>query len=87
MLPNISTARVHRWGTGHKRCPARALCAPGALTFPQYPCHRHFQPLARKGCSWCITPSGMGVKGNKRKRGWGLYILMDISENPREPAF
>ena len=24
MLPNISTATVHRWGTGHKRCPARA---------------------------------------------------------------
>ena len=24
MLPNISTAIVHRWGTGHKRCPARA---------------------------------------------------------------
>ena len=23
-LPNISTARVHRWGTGHKKCPARA---------------------------------------------------------------
>ena len=24
MLPNISTATVHQWGTGHKRCPARA---------------------------------------------------------------
>ena len=24
MLPNISTATVHRWGTGHKRCPAHA---------------------------------------------------------------
>ena len=24
MLPNISTATVHRQGTGHKRCPARA---------------------------------------------------------------
>ena len=24
MLPNISTATVHRWGTGHKRCPANA---------------------------------------------------------------
>ena len=22
MLPNISTATVHQWGTGHKRCPA-----------------------------------------------------------------
>ena len=24
MLPNISTATVHRQGTGHKRCPVRA---------------------------------------------------------------
>ena len=38
MLPNNSMATVHRWGTGHKRCPARALRALGALTFP--PNHR-----------------------------------------------
>ena len=34
MLPNISTATVHRWGTGHKRCPARAL----RTNVPPYAC-------------------------------------------------
>ena len=28
MLPNISTATVHRWGTGHKRCLARRANVP-----------------------------------------------------------
>ena len=44
--PNSGTAHAlrlvhplkgHRWGTGQKRCPARARRAPGALTFPLRP--------------------------------------------------
>ena len=35
MLPNISTTTVHRQGTGHKRCPARARRANvPPLSFP-----------------------------------------------------
>ena len=30
----VHPLKGHRWGTGQKRCPARARRAPGALTLP-----------------------------------------------------
>ena len=42
-----------------------------------------------KGCSWCITQAGMGVKGNNGKRGRGVgvrHLLRLPSCSPCLPA-
>ena len=47
MLPNISTATVHRWGTGHKKCRARAQ---RANVPPEHPSVRDMSaPLSTSG--------------------------------------
>ena len=52
MLPNISTATVHRQGTGHKRCPARARRA----NVPPMPCGmRCCPPRGRPRCPRSTT--------------------------------